>query len=102
MRWAEEPGHPHLAELITEKHLNTWCSQEYLKGAISMDTGTTTGTSLADMVFSAAMAAVLRQFRRELVTEGLVFYIDTPHSDDPFFETEQQVREERQPSGPTK
>ena len=70
--WDNEAGSRHLHALIGEMHSGTWASNEFLAGVTHLRGGTLAGNALGDLVFTAAMAVVLRDMRKGLRSAGLV------------------------------
>ena len=64
--WLSDPENAHLHSLLEEKHENTWASLEYLSGVSLLEEGAVTGTSLADGIYSAANATVMKRLRNAL------------------------------------
>ena len=70
--WRGGGGSPHLQALLTDMHTHTWASTEFLRDVIELQSGTLAGNALGDLVFTAAMALVLKDVRRRLREQDLM------------------------------
>lgn len=55
--------------------MNTWMSQEGIPGVFVTDAGCLAGTPLADLLFTITISRVLYIFRKSIVSDDLLSYV---------------------------